>query len=199
MSRLASGTAGPWQSVSLWTGCRVWLYIAEGITVKCEQCGNTVERPNGAGLCLDCQIKIQQLIALNPVAKYSLLPGLVWKQNERGEWIRNLHVRSRWDAPEASQSDPARKTVNPSDPSGGSTPEADPVPVEVISAAYALRAQGKPVSVRAACKKSGRDRKHFTQTYPEAVKMVEMMAAPGRQPIRGSKVNGNLEACEDDD
>jgi hypothetical protein len=105
-------------------------------------------------------------------------------------WIR---------APQASQSDSEERTADPSPPSRKSAPEADPVPVEVISAAYALRAQGKPVSVRAACKKSGHDRKHFTQTYPEAVKTVEMIAAPDRQPMRGSKTNGSIEAQEDDD
>ena len=43
-------------------------------------------------------------------------------------WIRD---------PQASLSDPARGTANPSSPSRESTPEADPIPVEVIGAAYA--------------------------------------------------------------
>ncbi len=102
------------------------------------------------------------------------------------------------DAPQAPVSDLGGGTANPSPPSRESTPEGDPISVKVISAAYALSRQGKPVSISAACEKAGVNRSHFVQRYPNEAKAVKAMATPDRQPIRGSKKDGIVEAREDD-
>lgn len=151
--------------------------------MECEICGGLAEDPKfrAGWFCLRCFDEWKKRITANPYL-------------ERFHWSKFMPA-----PPQAPVEITGAGTVNLSIPSGESTAEADTIPVEVISAAYALRAQGKSVSVRAACKKAGHDRKHFTDAYPEAVKTVEMIAAPDRQPIRGRKVNGNLEAYKEDD
>ena len=93
------------------------------------------------------------------------------------------------ELPEAPQAPQAR----------GSDPEEETIPVRVVNAAYALKRQGRRVSLRVACDKARVDRANFRRKYPEAVVTVKMIAAPDCQPTRGSKRDGGIEAWGDDD
>ena len=108
--------------------------------------------------------------------------------------VESLYVEQTlgWplDPIEASVSDPGESTSNPSPPSKEKPPEADPVPVRVVNATCDLKTQGKRVSLRAVCEKAGVDRTNFVRNYAEAAEMVKKIAAPDRQPVRGSKRNG---------
>jgi hypothetical protein len=65
----------------------------------------------------------------------------------------------------------------------------------------ALRKAGKPVSVRAACKEAGVDRKNLAANHPETVRLIEQLAEPDRASPRGAsdRRTGNLDAWDDDE
>jgi hypothetical protein len=58
-------------------------------------------------------------------------------------------------------------------------------PARAIAAAYDLKSEGKPVSVRAACERAGVDRNHLAKRYPEAKQIIEELGEPDRAPRRG--------------
>lgn len=72
---------------------------------------------------------------------------------------------------------------------------------KALSAAYELRKEGRPVSLNAACKRAGVDRKNIRANYPEVVNAIRAMAAPDRTPARGmiDRRTGRVEAVGDDD
>jgi len=100
------------------------------------------------------------------------------------------------NVPQASVGNSGEETANLSPPSGEKPPEADPIPVRVVNAAYALAKQGEKVSIKAACEKAVVNRSHFSRTYPEEARLIKRMSL--RDPMRGSKENGDMEAWEED-
>jgi hypothetical protein len=64
------------------------------------------------------------------------------------------------------------------------TPSLTPA-ARAIGAAYQLRREGKPVSLRAACALERIDRANLKKNYPEAVDAIEAMATPDRSKPRG--------------
>jgi hypothetical protein len=93
-----------------------------------------------------------------------------------------------------------RKNRRPAADTSGSKarPTGDPAS-RAVAAAMALRKAGKPVSVRAACKAAGVDRKNLTANHPETVQLIEQLAEPDREPSRGSidRRTGSLDAWDD--
>ena len=72
---------------------------------------------------------------------------------------------------------------------------------KAISAAYQLAKEGRRVSLAAACKLAGVDRKHVSKQYPEAVTTIRMIAAPDREVRRGNidYRTGNVDGVSDAD
>jgi len=73
----------------------------------------------------------------------------------------------------------------PSLPVASSKLNDETVPIKAMAAAYALNREGKPVSVRAACKRARVDRKNLVDNYPETVALIEALAKPDRALRRG--------------
>jgi hypothetical protein len=69
-----------------------------------------------------------------------------------------------------------------------------------IAAAYQLRREGKPVSVRMACKLAKVDRKHLAEKYPEAVATIRALGHTDRRPPQAEPDarTGRLDARADD-
>jgi len=56
-----------------------------------------------------------------------------------------------------------------------------------IAAAYELQREGKPVSLRAACKRAKVDRHNLRCRFPEAVATIEALSRPAIAPRRGGR------------
>jgi len=54
-----------------------------------------------------------------------------------------------------------------------------------VAAALALRKEGKPVSIRAACAAAGADRKNLAAKHPESIKLIKQLGKPDRTPPKG--------------
>jgi hypothetical protein len=70
----------------------------------------------------------------------------------------------------------------------------------VYAAAIDLKKEGKPVSLNAACKRAGVDRKNIAKRHPEVANAIRMLADPYQllpRAIRDRRT-GNLDAIEDD-
>jgi len=81
-------------------------------------------------------------------------------------------------------------------------PLAKPTPpARAIAAAYQLLREGKPVSLKAACKRAGVDRANLRKLHPEAVETIAKMAAPDRKPPRAihDRRTGNSDALDETD
>jgi len=153
--------------------------------------------------------------------------GLSWGQHKLDALTRateNLEALARRIAPPpAPPAAPPPREKEPADPnaSGIVTPEApaelphrdndrpaiasgtttlDPA-ARAVAAAYALRKEGKPVSVRAACKAAGVDRSNLIARHPETVRLIEQLAEPDREPPSGKhdRRTENLDAWDDPD
>jgi hypothetical protein len=79
-------------------------------------------------------------------------------------------------------------------------PPGDPA-ARAIGAAIVLLKEGSPISLRAACKKAGVDRKHLSDKYPDAVESIKKLGAPNGVPPKGAvdRRTGNLECWDDPD
>jgi hypothetical protein len=82
-------------------------------------------------------------------------------------------------------------------------PQGDPESpaIRVVAAAYALRKEGKAVSLRAACERARADRASLRKGHPEIVALVKTMATPDRSPSRGAidRRTGDVDAWDADD
>jgi hypothetical protein len=69
-----------------------------------------------------------------------------------------------------------------------------------LGAALDLKKEGKPVSLRAVCKRAGVDRKNLRERHPDTVRAIEALAQPDRAPRRGAhdRRTGNLDAIDDE-
>lgn len=79
-----------------------------------------------------------------------------------------------------------------------SRPPGDPA-ARAVAAAYELQKLGKPISIRAVCRKAGVDRNNLSENHPETVKLIEQLAEPDRTPRRGvvDRRTENLDAWDD--
>ncbi len=77
-------------------------------------------------------------------------------------------------------------------------PPRDPAS-RAVAAALTLRREGKPVSIRAACKAAGVDRKNLAANYPETIRLIASLAEPDRKPPSGKRDRrtGILDAVDD--
>jgi hypothetical protein len=68
-----------------------------------------------------------------------------------------------------------------------------------LAAACDLQREGKPISLRAACERSGVDRAHLREKYPEVAEAIKRMATPDRTPRRGTRDRrtGAIDAVDD--
>ncbi len=75
------------------------------------------------------------------------------------------------------------------------------VPARALGAAFDLQREGKPVSVRAACKRGGVDRKHLRERHPEVASIIENMPLAGPRPDPGfrDRRTMGIEAAIDSD
>ncbi|CAN5903275.1 hypothetical protein BH23PLA1_BH23PLA1_35630 [soil metagenome] len=103
-------------------------------------------------------------------------------------------------SPEAP-ADPARRDDHEATPA-----EANPFhelspPGKALAAAYDLKREGRPVTIKAACARARVDRSHLTNRYPEAVQLIKALGTPDRQLSRGWKdrETGTMEAWNDDE
>jgi hypothetical protein len=72
-------------------------------------------------------------------------------------------------------------------------------PARAIAAAYDLKREGKPISLRAACSRAKVDRKHLGENFPEAKKIIETLGKPDCAPTRGirDRRNRNVDGVYD--
>src|SRR5262249_14912477 len=146
-----------------------------------------VERENYLGLFMSSLIaKVEKLLGdvpymdlggmpfpplwpiFNPYAKWlarrSNVRMMVRAARKTRKYVAQLqqHVQLDSMSHETAAPPPSGTEASGPDDSGSKTrPPGDPV-ARAVAAAYALRRAGKPVSVRAACKAAGVDRKHLT-------------------------------------
>jgi hypothetical protein len=68
-----------------------------------------------------------------------------------------------------------------------------------MAAALALLKEGRPISLKAACERSGVDRKSLRHRHPETADAIRRMANLNRAPRRGivDRRTGNLDAPDD--
>ena len=119
----------------------------------------------------------------------------------------SIIIRRRQERTWASNSAPLKKPSDPTETSimgpvrrkGVEGDRFNPGS-KALAAAYDLLKKGKRVSVSAACREAKVDRKNVCKLYPEIVKAIREMSAPGRTPPRGTwdGRSGNLEAFDDD-
>ncbi|WZO99350.1 hypothetical protein EP7_000950 [Isosphaeraceae bacterium EP7] len=71
---------------------------------------------------------------------------------------------------------------------------------KAVAAAYELLAEDKPLSVNAACKRAGVDRKNFVKRYPKEAALIRAMAAPDKNLPHATRDwrTGNWETIDDD-
>jgi hypothetical protein len=93
---------------------------------------------------------------------------------------------------------PRTKTLAPAASGSKIRPLGDPES-QAIAAALSLRKQGKPVSVRSACKIARVDRNHLAAKYPQAVEFIKKLAQPDRKPpmAEWDRRTRRLEAVDD--
>ncbi|MEW4569728.1 hypothetical protein AB1L88_17830 [Tautonia sp. JC769] len=84
--------------------------------------------------------------------------------------------------------------------------EANPFPKlsppgKALAAAYDLKREGRPVSIKAATERAGVNRSHLIKRYPEAVRLIKALGTPDGRVPRGSKdrQTGTIEAANDDE
>jgi len=79
------------------------------------------------------------------------------------------------------------------------TPAEPTPPARALAAAYDLQREGKPISLNSACERSGVDRKHLRDRYPETVAMIRRLAQLSRPPRPGmvDPRTGNRDAVDD--
>jgi hypothetical protein len=56
-----------------------------------------------------------------------------------------------------------------------------------LAAAYELRKEGTPVSLKAACERAGVDRKNVAKRFPDEAKIISRLSVPERTPRRGTR------------
>jgi hypothetical protein len=73
-------------------------------------------------------------------------------------------------------------------------------PARAVAAAYDLKREGKPVSLRAACERAGVDRGNLRKRYPEAIATIEAMSHADRDLRSGlrDRRTGNIDAVDTD-
>ena len=87
----------------------------------------------------------------------------------------------------------APKSELPSEPAAG-------IAARAVAVAYALKREGKRISVRAVAKRAGIDRDNLSKNYPDIAHLIYHMNTPDRDKLSGSKdTNGNLEATIEED
>jgi len=96
------------------------------------------------------------------------------------------------------ENDPRQANTPGSQPNGSTGLDLTP-PARAVAAAYDLQREGKPISLKAACKRAGVDRANLRERYPEAAEMIRRMGSLNRAPRRGmvDRRTGNLDAVED--
>src|SRR5208337_793464 len=74
-------------------------------------------------------------------------------------------------------------------------------PARAVAAAYDLQREGKPISLKAACKRAGVDRANLRKLYPEAARIIAGLAAPDGKPPRAihDRRTGNIDALDETD
>lgn len=74
-------------------------------------------------------------------------------------------------------------------------------PGRAVGAAYDLKREGRPVTVKAAAERARVDRSHLIRRYPEAVKLIKALGTPDGRIRRGSRDRrtGMIEAVDDDE
>jgi len=77
----------------------------------------------------------------------------------------------------------------------------EPIPVKAMAAAYALKREGKPVSLRAVCERAGGiDRANLSKRHPETAALIEALSKADRAPKRGvrDRRTGDVDAWDSD-
>jgi hypothetical protein len=104
---------------------------------------------------------------------------------------------SRWQAPAGPADGPGDAVpVEPAAPQIGELlPGA-----RALAAAYQLKTQGKPVSLKAACELARVDRANLRANYPEAVEAIKKLGVADRAPRRGirDRRTGDIDARDED-
>jgi hypothetical protein len=92
------------------------------------------------------------------------------------------------------------KTPAPAASGRKNRPLGDPAS-QAIAAALSLHKQGKPVSVRSACKTARVDRNHLADKYRQAVELIKKLSLPDRKPpmAKWDRRTRSLEAVDDSD
>src|SRR5208337_489621 len=96
------------------------------------------------------------------------------------------------------ENDPRQANTPGSQPNGSTGLDLTP-PARAVAAAYDLQREGKPISLKAACKRAGVDRANLRKLYPEAARIIAGLAAPDGKPPRAihDRRTGNIDAVED--
>jgi len=72
---------------------------------------------------------------------------------------------------------------------------------KALAAAFELRKEGKPVSLKAACDRAKVDRKNIRKRHPDILAFIKALAAADRSPPRMTRDRrtGNFDAVDEDD
>lgn len=85
---------------------------------------------------------------------------------------------------EKLEKEPSQVNTTAFQPNGSTERDLTP-PARAVAAAYDLKREGKPVSLRAACERAKVDRANLRKRYPQVVKVIEGMSLADRAPRRG--------------
>jgi hypothetical protein len=137
---------------------------------------------------------------------YSALPRLgladwvprpPWKDLTPQEAVGELALfANRLERMEQESQPPAEAQVSDEKRAGVLTPGS-----KAVAAALDLKKEGKPVSLNAACKRAGVDRKHVREKYPTYARAIKALATPDRSPPKAAwdGRTGRVEAIDEDD